>query len=113
MLMTSFHAHTHQKARKTLIVKKVVKPKLVDRLVYVAAIVEPLFSLPQAILVFRDRSAESISILSWIGFEVMTLVWLWYGYVHKEKTILVYQGLFFIIDGSILVGAVMYGGKLF
>ena len=111
--MSSYHIHKHQKARKTLVVKKVVAPKLVDRLVYVAAIVEPLFSLPQAVLVFRDKNAASISILSWVGFEVMTLVWLWYGFVHKERTILVYQGLFFIVDGSILVGALMYGGKLF
>jgi uncharacterized protein with PQ loop repeat len=96
-----------------LTVKKAARPLLVDRLVYLAAIVEPLFSLPQAYQIYHNRAAVSVSILSWIGFEVMTLIWLWYGIVHKEKMILVYQGLFFIIDGSILVGAIYYGGTLF
>lgn len=113
MLVSTYHRYKHQKARKTLIVKKADKPKVVDRLTYMAAIVEPLFSLPQAYQIFHDRSAGSVSILSWIGFEVMTLIWLWYGVVHKEKMILVYQGLFFIIDGSVLFGAIYYGGKLF
>ena len=78
-----------------------------------AAIVEPLFSLPQAYQIYHDQAATSVSILSWLGFELMTLIWLWYGVVHKEKMILIYQGLFFIIDGSVLVGAIYYGGKLF
>jgi hypothetical protein len=41
----------------------------------------------------------------------MTLIWLWYGIVHKEKTILIYQGLFFVIDGAVVVGAFLYGGS--
>lgn len=110
--MASFHAHKHQKARKTLAVKKTKHAKLVDRLIYFAAIVEPLFSLPQAYQIYHSRSAASVSILSWLGFEVMTLIWLWYGIVHREKTILIYQGLFFIIDGSVVIGAFLYGGSL-
>lgn len=110
--MTSYHAHKHQKAHKTLAVKKTKHPKLVDRLIYFAAIVEPLFSLPQAYQIYHSKSAASVSVLSWLGFEVMTLIWLWYGIVHKEKTILIYQGLFFIIDGSVVIGALLYGGSL-
>ena len=109
-IMTKLHRYKHQ---KTLVVKKVVKPKIVDRLVYMAAIVEPLFSLPQAYQIYHHHSAADVSILSWIGFECMTLIWLWYGIVHKEKMILIYQGLFFIIDGSVLIGALYYGGRLF
>lgn len=109
--MSSYHAHKHAKARKTLIVKKVIQPKLIDRLVYLAAIVEPMFSLPQAYQIFHDKTAAGVSILSWLGFECMTVIWLWYAIAHKEKMILVYQGLFFIIDGSVLLGAIFYGGK--
>lgn len=112
MLMSRIHRLKHQKARKILVVKKVVKPKIVDRLVYLAAITEPLFSLPQAYHIYHYKSATSVSILTWLGFECMTLIWLWYAIVHREKMILIYQGLFFIIDGSVLVGALHYGGKL-
>jgi uncharacterized protein with PQ loop repeat len=112
-LVSTLHRYNHQKAQKTLIVKKVLKPKLIDRLVYLAAIVEPLFSLPQAYLIYHDKAAVSVSILAWLGFESMTLIWLWYGFVHKEKMILIYQGLFFVIDGAVLIGAIYYGGKLY
>lgn len=108
--MTTLHRYKHQ---KTLVVKKTIKPKIVDRLVYLAAIVEPLFSLPQAYQIYHNHAAADVSILSWVGFECMTLIWLWYGIVHKEKMILIYQGLFFIIDGSVLIGALYYGGTLF
>lgn len=111
--MSKLHRYRHQKARKVLLLKETVKPKLVDRLVYVAAIIEPLFSLPQAYQIYHDKAAANVSILSWLGFECLTLIWLWYGIVHREKMILIYQGLFFIIDGFVLVGAIYYSGRLF
>lgn len=83
---------------------------MVDRLIYFAAIVEPLFSIPQAYTIFSTRSAQSVSIPAWLGFEFMTLIWIWYGIVHRDRMILIYQGLFFIIDGSVVVGALLYGG---
>lgn len=111
--MSKYHRHVHQKAHRTLIVKKVVKPKLIDRLVYFAAVVEPMFSLPQAYQIFHEKSAGSVSILAWAGFQCMTAIWFWYGVAHKQKMIIIYQGLFFIVDGFILGGAIYYGGKWF
>ena len=108
--MTKLHRYKRQ---KTLAIKKEIRPKLVDRLVYLAAVIEPLFSLPQAYQIYHDKAAADVSILSWVGFEVLTLIWLWYGIVHKDKMILIYQGLFFIIDGAVLIGALYYGGRLF
>lgn len=107
-MMTRLHRPTH-KAKKVLEIRKRASSRLVDRLVYLAAIVEPLFSIPQAYQIYHERAAANVSVLSWLGFEIMTLIWLWYGVVHKEKMILIYQGLFFIVDGSVLVGAVYFG----
>ena len=113
MVMTRLQQYKHHKTKKVLSVKKSTRPRIIDRLTYVAAIVEPLFSLPQAYQIYHDKSAASTSILTWIGFEVMALIWIWYALIHKERTIFIYQSLFFVIDGSVLVGAIYYGGKLF
>lgn len=110
--MTRFNRHKHQKAQKTLAVKKQQKPKFIDRLVYVAAIVEPLCSLPQAYAVWSTRSAGSVSILSWLGFVVMGAIWVWYAIANREKIVLIYQGLFLVIDSVVLVGAIAFGGSL-
>ena len=112
-VMTRLRRHEHQKAQKTLVVKKQQKPKFINRLVYVAAIVEPLCSLPQAYSVWSTRSAGSVSILSWLGFVVMALIWIWYAIVNRERIIFIYQAMFFVIDSSVLVGAIYFGGKLY
>jgi uncharacterized protein with PQ loop repeat len=94
-----------------MVVKKQAKPLLVDRLTYVAAILEPLITLPQVYQIFHQRTAAGVSLTSWIGYEALTLVWLWYGIVHKERVIIVYQGLFALFQIAIIVGGIMYGAK--
>ena len=91
--------------------KLVSNHKTIDKLVYIAAVLEPLVTLPQVIVIFRDKSAEGVSIASWLGFQILTAVWIWYGYVHKDKAILIYQGLFFIFQGMVIAGGIMYGAK--
>ena len=91
--------------------KPVGNHKTIDKLVYFAAVLEPLVTLPQVVVIFRDKSAEGVSIASWLGFQILTAVWIWYGYVHKDKAILIYQGLFFIFQGMVIAGGIMYGAK--
>lgn len=109
--MTRYHRHLHTKKRHVLIVTKQVKPKLVDRLTLVAAIIEPLITLPQAAVIFQHRSATAVSLSTWVGYECLTIVWLWYAIVHREKMILLYQGLFFITQAAVVLGGLMYGAK--
>ncbi|MCA9326468.1 hypothetical protein KC976_02615 [Candidatus Saccharibacteria bacterium] len=101
----------HHKLKKVIQVREASKPRFIDRATYFAAIVEPLLTLPQAYQVFSTKSAHDINILSWIGFEIMALVWIWYAIVHRERIVFIYQVLFFIIDGSVLAGAILYGGR--
>lgn len=90
---------------------KKIKPRLVDRLTYCAAIIEPVITVPQAVTIFQRHSATAISLSTWVGYEGLTLVWLWYGLVHRERMILTYQGLFFITQAAVIIGAFIYGAK--
>jgi len=90
------------------------KPKkelFIDKIILIAAIVEPLFTLPQVILIFRNKDASDVSIITWLGFNLMTLIWIWYAIVHREKVVLIYQLLFFIINCLVIIGALIYGGQ--
>lgn len=109
--MTRYHRVKHSKHRRVLIAKKQVKPLLVDRLTYAAAILEPVITIPQVMVIFQQKTAAGVSLLSWIGYEVLTAIWLWYAIVHKDRLILVYQGLFFIIQALVIIGAVIYGAS--
>lgn len=109
--MTRYHRQQHHKKRHVLIVAKRTKPLLVDRLTLIAAILEPLFTLPQVVKVFRFHDASSVSVLTWLGFDLLSLVWLWYGVIHRERVILVYQGLFFLFQSLVVIGGIMYGAR--
>ncbi len=106
--MSRLHRHNAAKKR-TLTVNKVKKPLLIDRLTFVAAVVEPLVTIPQAYVIFRDHTAAGVSLSTWLGYEILTVVWLWYAIVHREKMILVYQGLFMIIQTVVIIGGLLYG----
>lgn len=102
---------SHQRKKKTLQLKTKSNPLLVDRLVYIAAILEPIVTIPQAYIIFHDKTAAGVSLGSWIGFQILTAIWVWYGIVHKDKAIIIYQGLFFVIQAIVIAGGIIYGAK--
>ena len=110
--MTRLHAHKHLKRHRVLTAQKKYKPLFVDRATYIAAVIEPIITIPQVMIIFRTKTAAGVSLVSWIGYEILTAVWVWYGIVHKDKLILLYQGLFLIVQGAVIVGAIIYGAPL-
>lgn len=101
------------KPKRSLVIRKKINPKIVDRLTYAAAIIEPIITLPQAIQIFRTGNAEGVSIFSWLGYELLQIIWLWYGITHKDRVIILYSLLYAIVQAAVIVGAVLYGGKWF
>ncbi len=92
---------------------KQTNKRFIDKIIIIAAVVEPLLFAPQAYQIFRYQDASGISISAWVAVEIMTTLWLWYGYVHREKMIILYQGLFFIVNLLVIIGALKYGGRWF
>ena len=90
------------------------KPKrklFVDKIIFAAAIIEPIFTLPQAYVIFKNRNATDVSLVTWFGFNILTIIWLWYAIAHRDKVVLVYQGLFFVFNTLVIVGGLLYGGQ--
>ena len=108
--MPRFHSHKHLKKR-TLTVGKSKKPLFIDRATFVVAVLEPLVTIPQALTLFIQKTAAGVSLSTWVGYEILTLVWLWYAVVHKDRLILLYQGLFFLIQTVVIAGGLLYGAK--
>lgn len=93
------HYHKHQKSF------------FINKVILLVAIIEPLVTLPQAYTIFKNHDASDISLATWIGYQIMTAVWIWYSFVNKEKIVLIYQTLFFITNALVIIGAIIYGGK--
>jgi len=102
--MTKYHRHIHTSSRKKA-------PKLIDKIIYIAAVLEPALVIPQILRIFSTREADGVSLSTWVGFEVMTAIWLWYSAEHKQKMVFLYSVLFFIVQGLVIIGGLIYGAK--
>ena len=92
-----------------IVTKHKKQKRLADKIIYFAAIIEPLFVIPQIIQIFRLQDATSVSLLTWLGFNVLTAIWLWWAILNREKVIIVYQGLYLVFNTVVIFGAFMFG----
>lgn len=106
-------AKTHQATVRhhTKKSRHVYQGKFVDKAIYVAAFVEPATTVPQVMAIFRTKSAAGISMISWVSYLLFSILWLWYGIVHRQKALIIAYALFAITEVLVLIGGVMYGAQ--
>ena len=100
MLSTFRHAaraHTHKKNAPKII-------ETIDDLSYLMGIVTVLVNLPQLYAVWTSPNIGGVSIISWFGFFLGSLFWLFYGLLHREKPIIIMNGALLLVQGLIVVG---------
>ena len=68
--------------------------KLLNIGIYFFAITTPMFELIQALRIYTEKSSSDVSLLAWSYFLVDNIVWLIYGYVYKQKPILIMYMLY-------------------
>lgn len=95
---------------KKKIKSQAARTQLVDRITLIASIAGPIITLPQIYDIYNGKSAAGVSVTAWIGFEILTLIWIWYAIVHKNFIILIGQVLYVFLQLVIIIGALMYGG---
>ena len=107
--MSRTNAHRHlAKKHRAIQVKK--SARWVDRATYLVAIIEPIITIPQVYAIWSTRNASGVSILSWSGYWLFGIIWLYYGIIHRDKAIITYNVLYLITEALILAGALLYGG---
>jgi uncharacterized protein with PQ loop repeat len=81
---------------------------VIDRLMMIASIVHPITALPQVIQIYDSQNASGVSLLTWLGFMTIGLIFLSYGIVHRLKPLIINQVLWFIVDFLVVIGVVLY-----
>jgi uncharacterized protein with PQ loop repeat len=87
------------------------KPKKanpINALIIPVAIIQPLMTIPQILVIFGNQSAKNVSILTWSAYNLASMVWLYYGFVHKEKAIIITQVLWIVVQTIIIAGILIY-----
>lgn len=81
---------------------------LLDRIVLVCGIIGPMTSIPQIMRVFIEKDVSGISVITWFLFAVFNVPWIIYGYVHREKPILIAYILWFITNSAVVIGVLIH-----
>lgn len=80
----------------------------VDRLVYIFGIIAPVMTIPQVLIIWTEKHVEGISISTWFTYFLSANVWLVYGYIHKERPIIMMYSLYLVLEALIIIGYFMY-----
>lgn len=83
--------------------------RFLDNLLVIVAIIGPLLALPQVLKIFLLKNATGVSLVSWSSWLVLGIMWLIYGFVHKEKPIIIAYILWTIMHSLVVIGVLLYG----
>jgi uncharacterized protein with PQ loop repeat len=84
------------------------KKEAFDYLVYFFMIATPLFEIPQAYAIWSNKSAESVSVFTWVFFFFASMVWLTYAIKHKLKPLIVMYSMYLLVEATIVLGIIKY-----
>lgn len=82
--------------------------RMLDKSIYAIGVVGPIMTIPQIINVWIEKETSGISLLSWSTYTILALIWLFYGYVHKEKPIIIAHIFSFLVNFAVVFGAFLY-----
>lgn len=100
LMLMSHHLYKHlsKKHQKTII----------DKSMSIAAVIHPLSAVPQVYSIYSTQDVSGISLLTWLGFMLLGLIFLSYGILHKIRPLIVTQVLWFIVDFLVVIGVIIY-----
>ena len=93
------HKHLHQKPKK----------QFFDYFLYFFMVATPLFELPQAYAIYKHQNADNISLSTWGFFVLSSVAWIIYAVRNKLKPLIITYILYICIEGSIVIGILIYG----
>jgi MtN3 and saliva related transmembrane protein len=84
-------------------VSKAKATKIVDKFAYVMGVVGNIAVIPQIIKAW-ESDAPGLSILTWLLFTVIGIIWLVYAILHKQKPLAVAQGISIVCNLLVVIG---------
>lgn len=78
-----------------------------DRLAMAASFISPATGVPQAIDVYHGR-VQGVSLPSWIGFMIFSVLFTLYGLIHKVKPMVIANLLWLLVEGTVVAGIIIH-----
>lgn len=82
--------------------------RLLDRLMYGVAFAAPLALAPQIYQLYASRETGGLSFATWLLLAIVNFLWTLYGLVHKDRHLIIANGLLFICHIVLITGLILY-----
>jgi uncharacterized protein with PQ loop repeat len=82
---------------------------IVDRVMYFMAIAMPILTSSQVLKIWVYKKADGVSMLAWAAYAVNSLLWIYYGKLHKKVPIIFTNLICFVINVMVVIGTIIYG----
>ena len=79
-----------------------------DRFLIIVAVIGPLTTAPQIYDIFWTKSVNGLSFWTWLLYSVLSIPWLFYGLVHRDKPLIISSILWVILQGIVAAGILIY-----
>jgi len=83
--------------------------RFVDKTILFVGVAGPIMTLPQLFKIWVEKQASGISVVSFSAYLFVAAFWVFYGFLHKEKPIIITHSIWFFMHLSIVIGALIYG----
>ena len=100
-------SHRKEKLSKDERSKRLVSR--VDILAYIVSILSLIFTTDQIRIIWIEHDASGVSLLAWSFYTLSAGVWFLYGYIHKEKILVITNLLWVAFSLIIIIGVMIYG----
>jgi len=78
-----------------------------DKFIYIMVVLAPISNLPQLYNVWIEKNVSGVSYISWLIFSLSSIAWFIYGFLHKDKHVMIMYSSLMIIQTLIAIGAMM------
>ena len=82
--------------------------RIMDKVILGVAVAGPIMTIPQLLKIWVEKNATGVSVISWAAYLVLSVFWLIYGVMHKEKPIIFSSVLWIILQILIVIGILIY-----
>ena len=78
--------------------------RVLNLLILILAVVEPLFTLPQTYNVWILHDTAGVSLTTWSFFTLASAVWTLYGLAIKNRPLIIASTLWTLLQGLLVAG---------
>lgn len=82
--------------------------RLVDRAAYVVSLLFPVFTIPQVIMLYSTKDSSGISLVTWLAYLVLSILFLIFVLVDKIRPLILAQIAWIFIEIAMIIGILIY-----